>query len=314
MKKIIILSVAIILIITACEKKLDIDIPEGEKHIVVNGLITPDSLLAVSVSKSQNILEDDDISFLTDAAVKLFGNDIFVENLLHVNSGVYISTLIPEIGVNYKINVDYNNLKSVVADMILKNPVEIVSVDTTVEVHTNDYGGGDTYQEYEIHYKIKIEDDGNTNDYYFLALSLIQPLYEYDEYGLPTFVGYEETNEYFNTNDPAFRDNNEFTLDGMFGSVFTDELFNGTQYTLNISTGHFFDGYYRKLDGEEYIIKVKLLTVTEDIYRYIISYNLNQKTKYDPFAQPVQIYSNIENGLGLFSGYTMDVDSLVLNF
>ncbi len=314
MKKFIVLSISLILAFSACEKKLDIDIPEGEKHIVVNGLITPDSLLTVSVSKSQNILEDDDISFLTDAVVKLFGNDIFVENLLHVNSGVYISTLIPEIGVNYKINVDYNNLKSVVADMILKNPVEIVSVDTTVEVHTNDYGGGDTYKEYEIHYKIKIEDDGNTNDYYFLALSLIQPLYEYDEYGLLTFVGYEETNEYFNTNDPVFRDNNEFTLDGMFGSVFTDELFNGTQYTVNISTGYSFGNYTGKLDGEEYLIKVKLLTVTEDIYRYITSYNLNQKTKYDPFAQPVQIYSNIENGLGLFSGYTMDVDSLVLNF
>ncbi|MCD4794886.1 MAG: DUF4249 domain-containing protein [Bacteroidales bacterium] len=314
MKKIIILSVAIILIITACEKKLDIDIPEGEKHIVVNGIINADSLLTVSVSKSQNILDNDDISFLADADIKLYSNDIFVENLLHVNSGVYISTVVPDISVNYKINVDYDNLKSVNADMILHNPVEIVSVDTVVEVHTNSNGEYGTYQEYEIHYKIKIEDDGNTNDYYFLALSLIQPLYEYDEYGLPTFVGYEEINEYFNTNDPAFRDNNEFTLDGMFGSVFTDELFNGTQYTVNISTGHFFDDYDRKLDGEEYLIKVKLLTVTEDIYRYITSYNLNQKTKYDPFAQPVQIYSNIENGLGLFSGYTMDVDSLVLNF
>lgn len=313
MKKFIVLSISVILAFSACEKKLDIDIPEGEKHIVVNGLITPDSLLTVSVSKSQNILEDDDILFLTDATVKLFGNDIFVENLIHVDLGVYISTLIPEIGVNYKINVDYNNLKSVNAEMILHNPVEIVSVDTTVEVHTNDYGG-DTYKEYEIHYKIKIEDDGNTNDYYFLALSLIQPLYEYDEYGLPTFVGYEETNEYFNTNDPVFRDNNEFTLDGMFGSVFTDELFNGTQYTVNISTGYSFDSYTGKLDGEEYLIKVKLLTVTEEIYRYITSYNLNQKTKYDPFAQPVQIYSNIENGLGLFSGYTMDVDSLVMDF
>ena len=315
MKKIVILSVALILIISACEKKLDIDIPEGEKHIVVNGIINTDSILTVSVSKSQNILDNDDISFLTEADVKLYRNDIFVQNLIHIDLGVYISTVVPDIGVNYKINVDYDNLKSVNADMILHNPVEIVSVDTIVEVHTNENGEFGSYQEYEIHYKIKIEDDENTNDYYFLALSLIQPFYEYDEYGLPTFVGYEETNEYFNTNDPVFRDNNnEFTLDGMFGCVFTDELFNGTQYTVNISTAYFFDGFAGKLDGEEYLIKVKLLTVNEDIYRYITSYNLNQQTKYDPFAQPVQIYSNIENGLGLFSGYTMYVDSLILDF
>lgn len=313
MRNIIIISVAVIFILSSCEKKLDIDIPDGQKHIVLNGIINPDCLIQVSVSKSQNILDNDDIQYLTDADVKLYKNDEFIENLIHSDSGLFKSTVFPEIGANYRINVDYDNLTSVYAHNTLKNPVDIFSVDTVIEVHTQNGGGEDPYQEYEIHYKIKIDDNGNTNDYYFLALSRISPYYEYigEEY---IFMGYVEYPEYYDTNDPVLRgSNNEFTLDGMQGKVFSDELFNGTQHTIDISTNIYYEVFKDKSE-QEYLVNIKLLTVTEEIYRYITSYNLNQQSKYDPFAQPVQIYTNIENGLGLFSGYTMYVDSLVMDF
>jgi len=317
MKNISILSIVVILLIFGCRKKLDINIPEGQKHIVVNGIINADSLITVSVSKSQDILDNNKIPLLEDANVKLFKDDIFVENLTHIDSGVYTSTQIPDIGANYKISVDYNNLKSVTAQMSLTNPVQIMSVDTTVEVKEEDYGDGFKYTYYDIHYKIKLTDNGNNNDYYFLALCVLNPEFEYDETGgEPTFIGYKEYNGYFDSNDPVFRkDNIDFTLDGMYGSVFTDEYFQGLEYTINLSNS-FYPSEEFGLKSDEYpsIIKIKLLTVSEDIYRYITSYNLNQYTQYDPFAQPVQIYTNIENGLGLFSGYTMDVDSLVLDF
>jgi len=30
----------------------------------------------------------------------------------------------------------------------------------------------------------------------------------------------------------------------------------------------------------------------------------------DPFAEPVQVYNNIENGFGIFAGYAADVDTI----
>ncbi len=313
MKKVILVSVALILIITACEKKLDIDIPEGQKHLVVNGIINPDSLIQIRLSKSQNVLDNNDIEFLSTADVKLFKDDEFVENLIHTDTGMYLSSVFPDLNSEYKLTVDYSGLNPVSAVNTLTPPVNILSVDTTISIRIEDYGEGYIDTVYEVHFQIKIRDNGNNTDYYFLGLSSLQPVYE--EYNDELILtGYEEYNEWFDSNDHVFRGRkNDFSLDGIQGKVFTDELFNGNEYTVNVRTQLY---NYNNFDlGKSSLTYfIKLLTVTEDIYRYITSYNLNQQTQFDPFSQPVQIYTNIENGLGLFSGYTMDVDSLIVDF
>ena len=97
MKKVIIISFTIVLILSACEKKLDIDIPEGQKHIVVNGILNDENLIQVNISKSQNILDNENIQFLTDAEPRLYMNDEFVENLINTDSGLYTSSVFPEL-------------------------------------------------------------------------------------------------------------------------------------------------------------------------------------------------------------------------
>lgn len=310
MKKIIIISVAVILTLSSCEKKLDIDLPEGQKHIVVNGIINPENLIEVRLSKSQNILDNDDIQNLTDAEIKLYKNDEFVEILIHTDTGLYTSSVFPEINADYKLTVDYPGLNSVSAVNTLKYPVNILSVDTIFEMRIEDYGLGYIDTVYEVQFQIKIQDEGNRSDYYFLGLSSLQPVYDLINNEL-VLVGYEEVNEWFESNDHVFRGyNDDFILNGIQGKVFTDELFNGIEYTVNVTVQYYTynEFEYKQIPLSYYI---KLLTVNEDIYRYITSYNLNQNSKYDPFSQPVQIFTNIENGLGLFSGYTMDVDSLI---
>ncbi|MCD6555944.1 MAG: DUF4249 family protein, partial [Bacteroidales bacterium] len=133
------------------------------------------------------------------------------------------------------------------------------------------------------------------------------------------FTGYEEYSYYFDTTDPVLnKNNNEFIIDGINGRVFSDELFNGNAYTLKFIADFYnykSDEYVKEINDEQYpvIIVLKLLKVTEAVYNYIFSFNLNEQTRFDPFAQPVQVYSNVENGLGLFSGYTMTTDTIVLN-
>ena len=86
-------------------------------------------------------------------------------------------------------------------------------------------------------------------------------------------------------------------------------MFKNSEYTLSLSSSF----YKNNFENEDTYIIVKLLTISQDIYRYIISHNLNEQVGGDPFAQPVQVYSNVENGLGLFSGYTVYTDTLTLN-
>ncbi len=312
MKNILYTTIAILFIFSSCEKKLDIDLPESEKKIVVNGIVNPDSLMTVRVSKSLNVLDNGEVQYLSDASVKLYKDDVFVESLNNMDSGYFKTTVVPEINSNYNLTVDYAGLNSVNASINLQEPVQIISIDTITEVQINNYGDGFIETSFITHFNIKISDDASKANYYFLSLSALIPIYDIVGEDL-IIVGYEEGNMYFESDDPVFRNSDSFTLDNMYGFVFSDEMFNGIEYTLDI------DHYLNKLDDQglnEYgtMYYVKLLTVTKDVYNYVTSYNLNQYTQYDPFAQPVQILTNVENGLGLFSGYTMDVDSVFIEY
>ena len=55
---------------------------------------------------------------------------------------------------------------------------------------------------------------------------------------------------------------------------------------------------------------LKLNYSKEDYFKYKLSLEKYQETAGDPFAQPVQVYSNVENGFGIFGGYSVYRDTL----
>ncbi len=319
MKNIVIIAFALLIFsFASCRKKLDIDIPETEKHIVLNGIINPDSIISVRVTKSKSVLDNNEIQNLSDADVKLFKDDEFVEELQFSDIGYFYSSIKPEINTNYKITADYSGLKSVSAEINLEESPLINKTDTLIQMKIYDYGDGLSDTTYEIHFDLQYKDNGGTDDYYFLSIFQLIPVFDFTDTGM-VFTGYEEYSGYFDTTDPVLnKENSEFYLDGMNGRVFSDELFNGNSYTLSFTTFYQnYGGYYDKknIKTEEYpgMFVIKLLKVSEAIYNYIFSYNLNQNSTEDPFAQPVQVYSNVKNGLGIFSGYTMTSDTIVMN-
>ena len=315
MKHILIISIAILFIFSSCEKKLDIDLPDSEKKIVVNGIVNPDSLMKVRISKSMNVLDNGKIQYLSDATVKLFKDDTLLEELTNLDSGYFQSSVVPKINSDYKLTVDYSDLTSVSASIKLQNPVQIMEIDTVSEMQFYNYGNGFIGTLYVMHFNIKISDNANLTNFYFLSISALTPLYEYDfNSGEYILVGYENNSIGLSSQDPVLSNSEHFILDSKSGIVFSDEMFNGTEYTLNVES---YIQKYREFEEQDELgamYYIELLTVTQDVYNYITSYNLNQYTQYDPFAQPVQILSNVNNGLGLFSGYTMDVDSVYVEF
>jgi len=47
-----------------------------------------------------------------------------------------------------------------------------------------------------------------------------------------------------------------------------------------------------------------LRTVSEDFYKYKITGSVHDNSSDNPFAQPVNVYKNIDNGFGIFAGYS----------
>ena len=197
------------IIFGSCRKKLDIDIPDTEKHIVLNGIINPDSLIRVRVTKSKGVLDNNEIENLSSAEVKLFKNDIFVEDLVFNDSGYFYSSVKPDMNVNYEITTDYPGLNSVKADVFLLPPSVIQSVDTSMQIKINDYGEGYIDTTYEIHFDLRFNDKAATSDYYFLSLNTLYPVFFYTDTSM-IFTGYEEYSYYFDTTDPVLNKNNHF--------------------------------------------------------------------------------------------------------
>jgi hypothetical protein len=317
MKKLIFIIYILPFYFVSCEKKLDIDLPDTEKHIVVNGMINPDSLLEVRVSKSRNILDTNAIEHLSDALVKLFVNGVFIQDLTSSGDGFFTSGLFPEINKEYAITVDYPGLRTVHTQCRIKEASPIMSIDTLREIVINDWGYGEIDTTSNMKFDIRFNDNAATNDFYFLAISSLQPIYEYID-TVPNITGYHQVSEYFNTQDLVFRSNtNDFSIEGFHGKVFSDELFNGNSYTIQLelflsSSGDIYAPEQNLLDSTMFY--VRLYSVNQDFFRFVNSYNLNQSSEYDPFSQPVQIFSNVENGLGLFTGYSVDIDSLIIRY
>jgi hypothetical protein len=92
--------------------------------------------------------------------------------------------------------------------------------------------------------------------------------------------------------------------------LITDDLFNGKEFVFKISTG-----FYRRVvpeqdepkdiatnDNNEYII-LNLQTLSKDMYLYLKSKESAEQVLNNFFTEPVQIYNNINNGIGIFGSY-----------
>ena len=53
-------------------------------------------------------------------------------------------------------------------------------------------------------------------------------------------------------------------------------------------------------------VMVELQALSPELYRYLKSVELFRITENDAFSEPVQIYSNVQNGWGIFGALSYD--------
>jgi hypothetical protein len=210
MKKVCIALYILPFVLISCEKELDINLPDTEKHIVVNGMINPDSLFRIRVSKSRNILDTSQFEYVSNASVKLYTDGINELSLTSMENGYFQGNFYPEIGKRYSLTVDYPPLNSVSAELTLKDPVQIMAWDTTMETIITDYGNGWADTANYVYIDLTLKDKPATNDFYFLSITSLQPWYDYSS-GYPVFMGYQQYSEYIESQDPSLRGENNMT-------------------------------------------------------------------------------------------------------
>ncbi len=291
MYKLLVKSLLLLLIFSSCSKIIDIDIPDKEKHIDIIGVMNTDSIINVNVSKSVNILtKSNRVDFVDDATVKIYEDSVYKETLTFKDNGNYYANFKPVAGNNYKIEVSVPNSGQVDAENIIPDKVDIESIDTLTVYDP-------FFEENMLRCKIKFTDPSDINNYYYFNIVRKATYTWYDKYQDSLIVKVDSGKVSFQTNDPLI-DNGANN-----GVIFNDNVINGQTYTFIVDLNKDFP--------DSTTFNFNLCSISKDYYLYLQSWSKQMETHGDPFSEAVPVYTNINNGVGIFAGTNKSTYSIL---
>lgn len=289
--------------LSACEKTVQIDIPEHNPKLVVNavGNINSDSI-DVFISKSVDVLKHktgNDLS-ISNAIVYLKKEGMTKQELYYdQETKSYRGGVELKQGDKYEITASVTGFETVTAHTEVPIIVPIKYIQRIKDVRLDIDGN----KQDEI--RITFDDPIADNDYYIIVLN--DAGYTFDPRNPPL----DSNNQYvgftcINTNDPSVETIYDDPIDmdvclENSGIFFTDDLFNGKTKVLSMYVNS------RALDSNVlpggFVVypEIELRHVSEDYYRFFKSKERSYYNEGNPFAEPSNIYTNIQNGYGVFS-------------
>lgn len=315
-----------ILSTTACVKDYDPGFDEHVPKLVLNSVFSTDSVFIVNLSTSRSITENTDLNTIEGAKVELFENGQKIEELqassyqdtsyIYTQFGeeleittytTYLSSIRPTPGKSYSIEASKEGFENVYAES--QTPTNLTDVVITADLTPTVGAYEEVYLRGNIY--VDIDDVAGEKNFYEFQLFLTQEdsIFEYNfENDTIYYTGEVSTSRYklyANVSDGSgsgsFDD--EFELSPK-PSQFSDVTFDGTtkRFVLN-------DVYLYNLEGfaTAAYVELELRSVSEDYYNYFTSYEKQSYNQGNFLAEPVIVYNNIENGYGVFAGYSTTV-------
>jgi len=290
-------TLLLVLIFSSCEKTIDFNGNIPNPVLVMNCIALPDSTLKVNLTRSKFFLSNNNQGYTTvdNAVVTATINETLKINLKTTGNGNYEDNYKPKPNDIIRIDASAPTLESIWAEVKVAPRVTIISIDTTW---------------------VKIEDQngyGTSSIYNYTGDSIIGNSYSAE---IKIRIKFQD-NAYYSIdyNDIVFGNSTDQGVStDIIGSVtygnnyFTDELINGKEYSLSINTVIMKSVYFPGKAPKGGIETRSELTI--DLQQLSKSYYLYQKTKFasissDPIlSEPVQIFSNINGGIGILASYT----------
>ncbi len=303
----ILILFAILCLAATCERDVDLDIDIPPPKIVVISNFTNDQLIEVAVSQSKSVLIEEPSQPLENAIVEVFEVTNFQESLEFVPKTnellpFYRSVNFqPKVETLYTLKVEAPGFDPVIAESSIPRPVNINDAyiqDTEVTISTEE-----EIQTTSFQMTMNFLDPLGEGNYYHL--NFIQEIHSYHLSEGDTIIS---KSDYEKVNFDRTSDSNFFIAYFDGGVLFRDAEFNGKAiaysfpYSVYINT-------QKELLGK---FIVELRTVSKDYFLYHNSLSRQVGAQEVPFAEPVSVYNNIENGLGIFAGYSISTDSISL--
>ncbi|MGC8803378.1 MAG: DUF4249 family protein [Bacteroidales bacterium] len=311
MRKVLFLVLSLTILTVSCSEHTVSIEKKYTPQIIVEGYLLNSHPIIIRLSLSKAPDVSFEITPVLNARISLFENDVFIDTLRMIDSGLYRINWYPRNGYTYRIEVDYKNFPRITAQTFIIDE----SIGMSVEKIPTQYKG---YESLQLKCKIL---DKQKNKYYgigffekaFKKQFCSDPFYSdtsyhdiaIDELELPKFVEFISP-----TYKPGETSNFELVDFSSIQSIRT--FFFNSKTMIN----NYFEIYIRS----PLVNTVLLYSMSPEIYEFYRSIAVfNEQTESSltaPFHTLTAIKSNIGNGLGIFGyvfTYEFQIDSVRTN-
>ncbi len=303
----LLLIISFSLCLFSCEKDIDIELPEADKKIVVEGSIETGLPPFVILTRTEGYFDPIDLnslqnSFVHDAIV-FVNNGTNNVQLTEICTSQLPDSLLP--AISQLIGVSLESVKNFGFCLY-------TTLDPAI------------FGEIGKTYSLSIQTEGTVlRSTTTIPIPVIMDRYWYKDQPGYTNYGYL----WFKLNDPqplgtAYRIYTQrIGKDDRFipanGSVFDDNFFNGLNFEAFVWRGHEIGAepvrgdetwnYFQQGDT----IAIKFCTIDQPHFQFLESFEIAAFNSGNPFAAPATIKTNIEGGLGVWGGYSPSFDTLI---
>lgn len=255
--------------LTSCYRKIDLDEYRTTPKIVINSVVSPDTVVMASITRTWFYPDKKPYVNLPHAHVELYINNQYIETMQWKTLNnprnpdqpdtLFLSNTIPAEGDRIKIVASTPEYGTVTAEDIIPKKVPIKNASHTIKKGNGVYQG--TISDYfEIYYEVTFDEFPEKNNYYLAKITQIKTGY----------YGYYETEiDYI---DPVFKEQDAILDESMAfnglekrgGALFTDQSINGQTYTLQIKETT------AELDETEQRI-ISIYSLSESYFLYLLS-------------------------------------------
>ncbi|MEE9440270.1 MAG: DUF4249 family protein [Saprospiraceae bacterium] len=313
----------IVLCFVACEEQYQLDTTDFEAKLVVNSLFSDDDW-SVSVSNSNNILDaNTKINSISNARVEIFNEDgAFLYELVHSENGTFSRDgYAPVADKIYSIKVTSKGYKTVTAT----GRVPVLSKLTIAKVLLLE---NETDKGIEVDFEI--EDTYNTDSYYIWEIVELEDEDENEENSVSFSLSDSWINSLSTSSTIGSYGRNDIIGTGVFGNGKYKTTYNSIDYNKSNNSnldsnasndnpnyevvGEIFNtggGIGNNEGSEETIVyqyELRVMTISKELFDYYFSIQDYLKyTDNNSGQTQYSIYTNINNGLGIFAGYNESV-------
>jgi hypothetical protein len=313
MKRHLILLVGIVTLMWSCRDVLEIDIPFDGHQMVVHGFLQPDSSVFILILENRQILSGfEPFLHISDASVELFEEGKSMGFFQYDHSGWYGIGHKPQAGKTYSIEIDSEKHGLAKADAYIPPTMDPSNIKILDQLMMKDTSKS-------VVLEVSIDDPLDEVNYYEIALVATNndKLYRNDtlihEHSVmaPVFLefsGISKAEQFLPVSLPSvlFSDvnlNNSVRIYVAYWQI--KDLRQGvSEFSIGSDS-------YRLIKNDSLFLFFN--HVDQNYYHYRKTLDLQTINQGNPFAEPVTVYSNVNNAFGVFAGYSVSRHEIDLN-